>query len=94
MYWESGGIAPRILNLGTRRRWLVRFTSRPLYPRGKSPRHSMKRRMGGSQSRTERGGPDKKKKNSITLAPTWTESRSSSSKPSLYTDWAPLLLSW
>jgi hypothetical protein len=31
-YW-SGGMAPRILNLGTRRRWEVSFTSRPLYPR-------------------------------------------------------------
>jgi hypothetical protein len=35
--WGSEGIAPRILNLGTRRRWVVRFTPRPLYPRRKNP---------------------------------------------------------
>jgi hypothetical protein len=32
-YWVSGGIAPRILDLGTRLRWVVSFTPRPLYPR-------------------------------------------------------------
>jgi hypothetical protein len=36
-YWESRRIAPRILNFGIRWRWVVSFTSRPLYPRGKSP---------------------------------------------------------
>jgi hypothetical protein len=30
-YWGSAGIAPRILNLGTRRRWVVSFAPRPLY---------------------------------------------------------------
>jgi len=25
-YWDSGGIAPRILNLGTIKRWVVSFT--------------------------------------------------------------------
>jgi len=33
----SGSIAPRILNLGTRRRWAISFTSRSLYSQGKSP---------------------------------------------------------
>jgi hypothetical protein len=33
----NGGILPRILNLGTRWRWVVNFTSRFLYPRGKGP---------------------------------------------------------
>jgi hypothetical protein len=28
-YWRSGGIAPRILNLGARWRWVVSFTLRP-----------------------------------------------------------------
>jgi len=32
-----GGIAPRILNLGTRWRWVVSFTLRPLCSRGKNP---------------------------------------------------------
>jgi len=27
MYWESGGIAPHILNLNTRWRWVVSFMS-------------------------------------------------------------------
>jgi len=32
------GIAPSILNRSTRWRWVVRFTSQPLYPRGMSRR--------------------------------------------------------
>jgi hypothetical protein len=36
-YWGSGGIAPRITDLGTRWRWVVNFTPRPLYPQGKAP---------------------------------------------------------
>jgi len=31
------GIAPRILILGTTWRWLVSFTPRPPYPKGRSP---------------------------------------------------------
>jgi hypothetical protein len=34
-YWGSGGIAPCILDLDTRWRWVVSFTPRPLYPQGK-----------------------------------------------------------
>jgi hypothetical protein len=34
--WMNGGIDPRILSLGTRWRWVVSFTSRPLYLRGKN----------------------------------------------------------
>jgi len=37
--WESGGVAPRIINLGTRRR-MARFTTRSLHPGGKSPRYT------------------------------------------------------
>jgi hypothetical protein len=58
-YWDSGGIAPRILNLGTRWRWVVRFTPRPLYPQGKSPWYPLHRRLGGKQSRSGRGGEEK-----------------------------------
>jgi hypothetical protein len=36
-YCGSGGIAPRILNLDTRWRWVVNFTPRALYPQGKDP---------------------------------------------------------
>jgi hypothetical protein len=43
-----------ILDLGTRWRWVVSFTTRPLYPRGKSPRYP-DRRLRGPQSRSGRG---------------------------------------
>jgi hypothetical protein len=36
-YLGSGGIAPHILDLGTRWRWVVSFTPWPLYPQGESP---------------------------------------------------------
>jgi hypothetical protein len=55
----SGGIAPRILDLGTKWRWLVSFTLRPLYPQGKSPWYPWDRRLGGLQSRSGRGGEKK-----------------------------------
>jgi len=32
---RNGGIAPRVLDLGTRWRWVVSFTPRPLQPPGK-----------------------------------------------------------
>jgi len=35
--WGSGGIAPLILNLSTRCRWVVDLMSQPLYPLGKDP---------------------------------------------------------
>jgi hypothetical protein len=47
----DGEIAPRILDLGTRKRWVVSFT-----PRGKSPRYLLATRLGGPQSRSGRGG--------------------------------------
>jgi hypothetical protein len=36
-YWRNGGLAPRILDLGTRRRWVVTFTPRQHYPREADP---------------------------------------------------------
>jgi hypothetical protein len=42
----SGGIAPRILNLGTRWRRVVSFTLRPIYPQGRSSRYPLDRRLG------------------------------------------------
>jgi hypothetical protein len=36
-YWGSGGIAPHILDLGIRWRWVVSFTPRPLYPKERAP---------------------------------------------------------
>jgi hypothetical protein len=46
-YWGSGCIAPRILDLGTRWRWVVSFTPRPLYSQGRSPGYPLDRRLGG-----------------------------------------------
>jgi len=54
VYRGNGSITPRILDLGTRRRWAVSFTSRPLYSRGKSPRYSLDRRLCGPHSRSGR----------------------------------------
>jgi len=50
--------------LGTRWRWVVSFTPRPLYPQGKSPRYALDRRLGGPQNRSGYGG---EKKNSQPL---------------------------
>jgi hypothetical protein len=55
----SWGIAPRILDLGTRRRRVVSFTLRPLYPQGKCPWYPLDKRLGGLQSRSGRGGEEK-----------------------------------
>jgi hypothetical protein len=46
-------------DLGTRWRWVVRFTSRPLYPQGKSPWYPLDRRLGGPQSHSGCGGEEK-----------------------------------
>jgi hypothetical protein len=59
-YWGSGGIAPLILDLGTRWRWVVSFTTWPLYPQGKSPWYPLDRRLGGPRNRSGRGGKAKK----------------------------------
>jgi hypothetical protein len=37
--WGSGGIAPHIVDLGTRWGRVVSFTPRPLYPRGNTLHH-------------------------------------------------------
>jgi hypothetical protein len=41
-----------ILVLGSRWWWVVSFTPRPLYSRGKSPRYPLDRRLGGPQNRS------------------------------------------
>jgi hypothetical protein len=58
-YWGRGYTAPRILDLGTRWRWVVSFTPRPLHPKGKSPWYPLDRRLGRSQSRSWRGCEEK-----------------------------------
>jgi hypothetical protein len=57
--WESIGIAPHILDLDTRWKWVVSFTLRPLYPQGKSSCYSLDKRLGGPQSRSGRCGEEK-----------------------------------
>jgi len=56
----SGGIAPSILNLSIRLRWVVSFTPWSLYPRGKSPRYRLVRGLGGSKSRSGHGSKENK----------------------------------
>jgi len=48
----NGSIAPPILDLGTRRRLVVSFTPRPIYPHGKSLWYPLNMRLGGPQSRS------------------------------------------
>jgi hypothetical protein len=57
--WGNGGIAPCILYLGTRWRWVVGFTPRPLYLQGKNPWYALDRSLGGPQSRSGRGSEEK-----------------------------------
>jgi hypothetical protein len=59
VYYGSGGVTPRILNVGTRWSWVVSFTPRPLYPQGKIPWYPVDRRLGGPQNRSGRGGEEK-----------------------------------
>jgi hypothetical protein len=58
-YWGSGSIAPRIFYLGTRWRWVVSLTPRPLYLQGNSPWYPLERRLREPQSRSGRGGEEK-----------------------------------
>jgi hypothetical protein len=58
-YGGSGCIDQHFLDLGTSWRWVVSFTPRPLYPRGKRPRYPFDRRLGGLQSRSGRCGGKK-----------------------------------
>jgi hypothetical protein len=57
-YWGSGYIV-RILDLGTRWKWVVSFTSWPFYPQGKSPWYPLDRSPGGPQSRSGHGAEEK-----------------------------------
>jgi hypothetical protein len=61
-YCGSGGIALRILDLGTRWRRVVSYTPRLLCPRGKNFWYPMDRSLArgvGRQSRSGRGGGEK-----------------------------------
>jgi hypothetical protein len=58
-YSRSGGIAPRILDLGNRKKRVVSITVRPLYPQGKSPCYPLDRKRRRPQSRSANGGEEK-----------------------------------
>jgi hypothetical protein len=58
-YWVSGGIAPLIVNLGTKWRWVVSLMLHPLCSRGKSPLYPMGGELGGPQNRSGRDGKEK-----------------------------------
>jgi hypothetical protein len=58
-YWGSGGVAPRILDLGSRWKWVVSFTPGRFIPQGKSPWYPFDRKLGGPQSQSGRGGEEK-----------------------------------
>jgi hypothetical protein len=47
VYWGSGGIAPCILDLGSRWRGVVSFMPQPLYSQGKKLWYPLDRRLGG-----------------------------------------------
>jgi hypothetical protein len=55
----GGCIDPHFLSLGPTWRWEVSFTPRLLYPRGKSLRYPLDRRLGGLHSQSGRRGEEK-----------------------------------
>jgi hypothetical protein len=68
-YWGSGGIAPCILDLGTRWRWVVSFTPWPICPWGKSPWYPLDRRLGGPQSHSGHSGEKKNSQPQLGIKP-------------------------
>jgi hypothetical protein len=58
-YWGVEVLFHSFFDLGTRWRWMVSFTPRPLYLQGRSPRYPLDRRLGGPQSRSGHGGEEK-----------------------------------
>jgi hypothetical protein len=71
--WRYGST---ILHLGTREIWVVNFTPRPPYPRGKIPRYPFHRMLGGPQSRSGRHGEEKILYPTGTRTPTpWSSSQ-------------------
>jgi hypothetical protein len=57
--WGSSSPGLRILDQGTRWRWVVSFTLWPLYPHGRRSCYPFNRRLGGPQSLPGRGGEEK-----------------------------------
>jgi hypothetical protein len=61
-YWGSGSRTPRILDLGTRWRWVDSFTLRPLNPHGRRPWCPLDTRLCGSQSWSVQRGEETRTK--------------------------------
>jgi hypothetical protein len=68
-YWGVEVQLQAFFDLDTRRRWVVSFTPRPLYPQGKCPWYPLDRRLCGPQNRTGRGGEDKNSQSLPELEP-------------------------
>jgi hypothetical protein len=68
-YWDSRGIAPRNLDLSTRWKWVVSFTSWLLYPQIKRPLYPLERRLGGPESQSADGGEEKNSQHQLGLKP-------------------------
>jgi hypothetical protein len=67
-YWRSGGITP-FFDLGTRWRWVVSFTARPLYPQVKSPWYPLHRKLGGPQGLSGRSSEAKNSQTPLEIEP-------------------------
>jgi hypothetical protein len=61
-YLGSGGVAPSILDLGTRWRRVVNFTTRQPYLKGKSPWYPLNKGLDVNQSRSGHSGEEKNSK--------------------------------
>jgi hypothetical protein len=58
-YWGVEVQLHLFFDLGTRWRWVVSVTPRPLYPQGKGPWYPLEWRLGEPQSRSRIGGEEK-----------------------------------
>jgi hypothetical protein len=72
-----------IIDLGTTRRWVVKFTLLLQYPRGWSPQYPWYKRQGGALRKSGHYGIEKNLLLLLRIEP-WS---SSSVKPSHYTNW-------
>lgn len=57
--WDEGDTILIILTLGSRWKWMIRFTSLPLCSREKGPRHPLNGRLGERKMRSESFGEEK-----------------------------------
>jgi len=58
-FWDDGDTILVILNLGSRWKWVIRFTSLPLCSREKGPRYPLNGRLGERKMRSESFGEEK-----------------------------------